>query len=188
MAAICEIYFYSAILMDYICDSFKYLSSVSVSNVFFILFLNILIYLYLTSLVFFLLFLFDLRYFRTLNEFKVIYNNKFLSTAFVLALLSLAGVPPMLGFIGKLVMLLLFYSKFNLLIFFFFIIITIFSIYYYILNLRYLANEDSSIFYHMKGNIIYLNFPIVFLITVMFIFNVGALFFFQDILVFCFFF
>lgn len=174
--------------MDFICDSFKHLSSISLSNGFLILFVNILIYLYLTSLIFFLLFLFDLRYFRTLNEVKILFNNKFLSTAFILVLLSLAGVPPMLGFIGKLLSVLLFFSKFNLLIFFFFIVITIFSIYYYILNLRYLVNDDSSIFYYMKGNIIYLNFPIVFLITVMFIFNIGALFFLQDILVFCYFF
>jgi NADH-quinone oxidoreductase subunit N len=63
--------------------------------------LNIYIYIYLLFNLFGLFFLFDLRYLRTLNELKNCGSIVFISITLTLILISLAGVPPLLGFIGK---------------------------------------------------------------------------------------
>jgi NADH:ubiquinone oxidoreductase subunit 2 (subunit N) len=63
--------------------------------------LNIYIYIFLLFNIFGLFFLFDLRYLRTLNELKNCGNITFISITLALILISLAGVPPLLGFIGK---------------------------------------------------------------------------------------
>jgi NADH:ubiquinone oxidoreductase subunit 2 (subunit N) len=163
-------------------------SSIFFSNAFLIIFLNVFIYAYLTSFIFFILFLFDLRFFKRLNDMKLFYTNKFLFVCLVFVLLSLAGMPPMLGFIAKLLSILFFYSKLNLVIFIIFCLVNFFSIYFYILNLKHLVGNEHSIFFNIKGNVIYLNFFIIFMLVLMFTFNVGALFFIQDIIFFCYFF
>jgi NADH:ubiquinone oxidoreductase subunit 2 (subunit N) len=119
---------------------------------------------------------------------KLFYTNKFLFVCLVFVLLSLAGMPPMLGFIAKLLSILFFYSKLNLVIFIIFCLVNFFSIYFYILNLKHLVGNEHSIFFNIKGNVIYLNFFIIFMLVLMFTFNVGALFFIQDIIFFCYFF
>jgi len=63
--------------------------------------LNIYIYIFLLFNIFGLFFLFDLRYLRTLNELKSCGNLVFISITVSLLLISLAGVPPLLGFVGK---------------------------------------------------------------------------------------
>jgi NADH-quinone oxidoreductase subunit N len=62
---------------------------------------NISIYIFLLFNVFGLFFLFDLRYLRTLNELKNCGSIVFISITLALILISLAGVPPLLGFVGK---------------------------------------------------------------------------------------
>ena len=39
--------------------------------------------------------------FKTINEFKNVFSNNYFVYLIVLAILSIAGMPPLLGFFGK---------------------------------------------------------------------------------------
>jgi NADH:ubiquinone oxidoreductase subunit 2 (subunit N) len=56
-------------------------------------------------------FLFDLRYLKTLSDFKFIGGIKSLSVYIVILLMSFAGIPPLLGFASKFLIFLIFFKK-----------------------------------------------------------------------------
>ena len=66
-----------------------------------LIFLNIIIYIYMLINLFLIFFIFDIKYFKTLNELKFFGNLPLITIYFVLIILSFAGVPPLLGFISK---------------------------------------------------------------------------------------
>ena len=187
MAVICEIYFYSVILMNLLFKNFDQAFIFS-SNSFLVIFLNITLYVYLIFFLFLLLFLFDLRSFKTLSDIKFIFNHKFLGLCFIFILLSLAGMPPMVGFLSKVILILTFFSKFNIFIFLCFIILNFYGIYFYILNLKRLVSKNHLIFFFKKGNNIFLNFFLIFILIFFFIFNLIGLFLLRDLFIFCYFF
>jgi len=63
--------------------------------------MNIYIYVYLLYLFFSLLFLLDVRKIKTINSLKVFSRYNFISMTIVLVFLSMSGIPPLVGFVGK---------------------------------------------------------------------------------------
>ncbi len=145
---------------------------------------NILVYVILLFTMFSLIFIFDLRFFRTLNELKSFGNLQFFLITCAFTLLSMAGVPPLFGFSSKFLMFIFIFLKKNLFFIFFFSIINFFTIYFYIQNLRFLVSKSNNFFFFFKKNYTYINFTLVYILVIFNFFNFFGIFFIEDILIF----
>jgi NADH:ubiquinone oxidoreductase subunit 2 (subunit N) len=134
--------------------------------------------------IFFLLFLFDLKYIKTLNELKFMGNTSFLSIYLVLLFLSFAGTPPLLGFVAKFLIFIFLLYKQNIFIFLIFILLNFFSMYFYLQNLRFIVSKKISnkIFY--KNNIIFYNNNIINFFNFFNFFNLLGVFYFEEVFIF----
>ena len=102
-------------------------------------FFNILIYISMLTLFFCLFFMFDLKYFKTLNELKGLANYTFATVSLIVLLLSIAGIPPLFGFVGKFLIFIFIFFKKQFILIFFLIFFNFFAMYFYIQNLRFLV-------------------------------------------------
>jgi len=132
---------------------------------------------------FFIFFIFDIKYVKTLSELKFIGNLQSFSIYVVIILLSFAGVPPLLGFTGKFLIFITLFSKSNWLFLIFFGIVNIFLIYFYIQNFRFLSSKRIYDKTAYKINFIKPNF---FVNTLMFLnfLNVFGILFIEEFLIF----
>jgi NADH:ubiquinone oxidoreductase subunit 2 (subunit N) len=148
-----------------------------------LLLLNIVIYLILLLLIFGTFFLFNLNKVRTLNEFKNFSLLNFIYMLIIFSLLSLAGMPPLLGFIGKFLLIIFLLFKNQFFIFFLFSFVNLFMIYFYIQNLRFMVKKTRS------NTITYINFKYnieiknIFFLVFFSFFNIFSIFFFSDVLI-----
>lgn len=122
------------------------------------------------------------------SDFKTIYSfvdfkyNFFLTTTLSIALFSIAGVPPFIGFFSKLLILIpLINSNFSIFFIFFFILLFL-GLYFYLQNLRFLySTGKGSINYsfitNIKVSLLFINhsYAIIF-------FLVFGMFFLDDLL------
>jgi NADH:ubiquinone oxidoreductase subunit 2 (subunit N) len=159
---------------------FEYLNEYSFSLILF----NIIIYIYLLINIFLIFFIFDIKYFKTLNELKFFGNLPFVSIFLVLLLLSLAGIPPLIGFLSKFLIFIYLFSKQNLIMFIFFIFVNVFIIYFYIQNLRFLISKNVSNKFIYKNNFINLNINLLFLINFFNFFNLFSILYFEEFIIF----
>lgn len=152
--------------------------------IFVITVLNLITYC-LTLLSFFsLFFLLNLNYIKNLNELKVYSQVNFYLNTNVLVFLSLAGLPPFLGFFNKFFLFFFIFNNFNILYFTLFLILNTFSIYFYIQNLKSLISkkvEPSAIY---VNNITSFNFSITFLVIIVQFFLIFGVFFIPDFIIF----
>jgi NADH:ubiquinone oxidoreductase subunit 2 (subunit N) len=148
-----------------------------------ILFINICVYLLLLSIIFGVFFFFDLKNFRTLNELKGLNSYNFLLMLSALALLSLAGMPPLLGFVGKFILLIFLAYKNQFLLFFMFSVINLFMIYFYIQNVRFMVKKSTSRIILIKNYYINLDFRLVFVLSVLNFLNIFGICIFEDFLI-----
>lgn len=146
--------------------------------------LNISIYLLLLFILFGILFLFDIRFFKTLNEFKGFGSFIFLSITVLVVLLSMAGIPPMFGFVGKFLMFIYFLSRQNYFIAIFFTFFNFFVIYFYIQNIKFMVAKTMSNYFILKNNFIFLNYNFIFFIVLFNFLNFFGIFFCEDLLFF----
>lgn len=101
--------------------------------------LNIVIYVLLLINIFGIFFLFDLRYLKTLSDFKYVGTLKSISLYIVVLLMSFAGIPPLVGFVSKFMIFLVFFKKSLFMLVFFFSILNFFIMYFYLQNFRFLT-------------------------------------------------
>lgn len=148
-----------------------------------ILIYNITVYIILLLTIFSLFFLFDIKFFKTLNEFKIVGSLPFITVSIVLSLLSLAGVPPMFGFTGKFLMFLFFFTNHQYLILFFFSFLNLFMMYFYIQNIRFLITKSSNHFFMIKNNFIYFEFNLIYYVIILNFINFFGLLFVEDLLI-----
>ena len=149
-----------------------------------LIFINIFIYLLLLLNFFIIFFIYDTRYFRTLNEFKGLNGNQYIHFIVILIFLSFAGMPPLLGFFGKFFIIIFFFSQKQFFIFVLFLFLNVFVIYFYILNIRFLVSKTSNTFFFLKKNVVFLNFNFIFLLVVFTTINVFSFFFIYDLILF----
>jgi NADH:ubiquinone oxidoreductase subunit 2 (subunit N) len=83
------------------------------TNGFTLVFLNVFVYIFLLLLIFGLFFIFDLRSIRTLNELKFFGGLSFISINIAIILLSMAGLPPLFGFMSKFLFFIFFLKAYN---------------------------------------------------------------------------
>jgi len=145
---------------------------------------NVTVYILLLFTLFGVLFLFDIRFFKTLNEFKGFGSLIFLSITTLITLLSMAGIPPMMGFVGKFLMFIYFLFKQNYFIAIFFTLFNFFIIYFYIQNIKFMVTKTSSNYFLLKNNFIFINYNFVYFIVLFNFINFFGIFFCEDILIF----
>ncbi len=132
---------------------------------------------------FFIFFIFDVKYIKTLSELKFVSNIQSFSVYVVIILLSFAGVPPLLGFSGKFLIFITLFNKSSWLFILFFGVVNIFLIYFYIQNFRFLASKkiyEKAVFSKnfFKNNS--LNNSLMFFNFI----NISGIFFIEDIMIF----
>lgn len=155
----------------------------SVEYGFSLVILNILIYLILLLLIFSVFFLFNSNNIKSLNDFKNLSFSNFVYSLIFFTLLSLAGVPPLLGFIGKFLVIIFLLFKSQYFIFFLFSVVNIFMIYFYMQNLRFMVRKTKS------NNIIFINsnysisIKNIFFLVFFNGLNIFSIFFFSDFLI-----
>lgn len=149
-----------------------------------IVLVNILIYIFLLFSMFSLIFIFDLRLFRTLNELKGFGNLQFFLISCILTLLSMAGIPPLSGFVSKFLMFIYILLKKNIFFFIFFSLINFFTIYFYIQNFRFLISKSNNYFFFFTDNHAFINFNLVFILIIFNFFNFFSIFFLEDLMIF----
>lgn len=145
---------------------------------------NIISYIFMLTNIFLLLFLFDLKYIKTLNELKFIGNTSFFTFYLVLLFLSFAGTPPLLGFIGKFLIFIFLIYKQNIFIFLIFIFLNFFSMYFYLQNLRFIVSKNITNKLIFKNNFTNFNYNIIFIFNFFNFFNLFIIFYFEDFFIF----
>ena len=145
-----------------------------------LLFINIIIYIFLLSQLFSILFLFNLKYFKSLSELKGLKTYNFIYMLVILIILSLAGMPPLLGFVGKFLLVILLFFRHNYFLFLLFIFLNFFAIYFYIQNIRFLLKKDYSNLIIINNNYSYINMKLIKYIVLINFFNVFGIFYFEE--------
>jgi len=148
-----------------------------------IILLNVFFYVVLLLNIFSIFFIFDLNHLKTLNDFKFIGSIKSISIYIILLLMSFAGVPPLLGFISKFSVFLIFFRKSIWIFIFLFSFFNFFVIYFYSQNFRFLVSKNT------KNNTLtsfnYKNANNLFLIIIFFnFFNLFSILYVDDFLLF----
>jgi len=109
-----------------------------------LLILNILTYLILMVMVFSVFFIFRINLIQSLSNLRLLSSHKFFSLIIILTFLSLAGIPPLLGFIGKFLLLMVIICTNNYLLFVFLSLINLFTLYFYLQNTRFIISKNAS--------------------------------------------
>jgi len=132
--------------------------------------------------VFFIFFLFETKWLKSLNELKLTYNLQMVTIFIILTFLSFAGVPPLAGFLSKFLVFIHIFFKSNYLIFLFFLFVNLFVIYFYIQNLRFMISKQISNIFIYKNYLAYLNRSTLFNTNVLNFFNLTSIFYFEELI------
>jgi len=146
--------------------------------------LNIFIYIFLLINLFLIFFLFDIKYIKTLSDLKIFNNSSYFYISTVVILLSLAGIPPLAGFVGKFLIFIYIFYKNNILVFLLFIFINVFIIYFYLQNLRFLVSKTSSNQFYFHLYKVSLNSNCIKYINICNFFNVFFILYLEEFIIF----
>lgn len=136
-----------------------------------VLMVNILVYLLITTLIFGLVFFFDQKYFKTLNELQGLTSNTFITMSFIFGLLSLAGMPPLTGFLSKLLLILSILNNYNFFFLTVFTFINFFMIYFYIQNMRLLQRRSLINLIRIKTYFSIFDFKLIYFLVILNVIN-----------------
>lgn len=145
-----------------------------------LVYLNIYIYILLFLLLFNVFFLFDQKHFKVLSDLRIFSKLNFITIIMVSTLLSMAGVPPFIGFIGKLLVFIYFFYQQKYIFVLLFAFINFFTIYFYIQNLRFLVSGSATGRLPKKGFFNYLNVSLVNSMLLLSFINFFSIFYLED--------
>jgi len=144
--------------------------------------MNIYIYIYLLYTFFSLLFLYDLRKIKTLTSLKVFNRYNFVSLTTVLIFLSMSGIPPLAGFIGKFLLFNFLFLVQKYIYIIVFSVLNFFSIYFYIQNLRFLISKTQPNFFLIGGFYAFFNKNLLNILVFLNFLNFFGILYFEDFL------
>jgi NADH:ubiquinone oxidoreductase subunit 2 (subunit N) len=145
-----------------------------------LIFFNILIYIVSLATIFFVFFFFNLNSFLNLSNIKIFSSSSFFYMVIILTLLSLVGMPPLLGFVGKFLMVIFVNLKTQFLIFLIFVLLNLLMIYFYIQNFRFLVKKSNSTEFISFFKTNELNLNIIKILIFFLFFTTFGIFFFDD--------
>ena len=146
--------------------------------------LNIFTYIFVLINIFLIFFLFDIKFIKTLTDLKIFNNVSYLYMSISVILLSLAGIPPLAGFIGKFLIFIYIFYKNNLLMFLLFIFINVFIIYFYLQNLRFLVSKTQPNNFYINLYRVSFNYKCIKYINICNFFNVFLVFYLEEFIIF----
>ena len=149
-----------------------------------IIYMNVYIYIYILYIFFSLLFLYDLKKIKTLNNLKVLNRYNFVALTTVLIFLSMAGIPPLMGFVGKFLLFNFLFLSQKYIFLIVFSILNFFSIYFYIQNLRFLITKTQPTYYLISGFYVFFNKGLLNILVLLNVFNFFSIIYFEDLLYF----
>lgn len=118
-------------------------------------------------LLFSLFFFFDQQYFRTLNELQGFNSITFFTMSFIFGLLSLAGMPPLAGFVSKFLLVLALLKNYAFFLLFIFVFINFFMIYFYVQNMKLIQRPSVFNFIRIKNAFSVFDFKLIYFITIL---------------------
>jgi len=145
--------------------------------------LNIIIYLVLMVSIFSVFFIFQINLVQNLSNIRLLNTHKFFSLIIILTLLSLAGVPPLLGFVGKFLLLMVIICTNNYLLFVSLSFINLFTLYFYLQNTRFIISKDNSTNINSLNTSVVFNYTPILLICFINSLNFLGIFIFEDLLI-----
>ena len=148
-----------------------------------ILFFNIIVYIVSVVTIFNIFFILNIYNLKSLTDFKSVGTLYYFTISIVAILLSMAGMPPLMGFVSKFLIFIFLLIKQQFLVFIFFSILSIFSIYFYIQNIKFIVTKSTATLFFIKNNYSFLNLKATFFSIIFNSFNIFGLFIFNDILI-----
>lgn len=145
--------------------------------------LNILNYLVVFLLIITILLLTDTSRFKSLNQIKEFNGFGFIIYSIIFGLLSMAGIPPLLGFSGKFLAIMYSIRKYQYFLIIFILVISIFSMYFYIQNLRFSIKKDRQSIFNYRGYYININYVLILNTVLLSFINFFGVFFINDIII-----
>jgi NADH-quinone oxidoreductase subunit N len=147
-----------------------------------IIYINICIYIYLLYMFFSLIFLYDLKKIKTLSNFKNFSKYNFITMTLVLTFLSMSGIPPLAGFVGKFLLFNFLFLSQKYIYITLFAFLNFFSIYFYIQNLRFIISKTQTNFFLVSGFYIFLNKNLINIIVLSNSINFFGILYLEDII------
>jgi len=147
-----------------------------------IIYLNIYIYIFMLYLFFSLLFLYDIKKIKTLSNLKIFNKYNFVSITIVLIFLSMSGIPPLAGFIGKFLLFNFLFLTQKYIFVIIFSLLNFFSIYFYIQNLRFLVSKTQQHNFLIGGFYVFFNKKLINIIVLFNLVNFFGILYFEDVL------
>ena len=136
------------------------------------------IYIYVLTLIFFLIYLYMVNFYNQINnslKLNLIDSEFSVKLNFFLFLGSLIGIPPLMGFFGKLIMFinLIIFQKYLFTIIFF--LLNLFLLIFYLQQIRFIqTNKKKKVFFQSNPN---LTFNLCFLTTLFQFLNILSIVF-----------
>lgn len=146
-----------------------------------LVFFNAWVYVYLLYAFFSIFFLFDIKIFNTLNCLKNLGKLGFVSISSVMVVFSIAGIPPLAGFITKFLILnFLFFKQFYFFVLLF-SFVNFFAMYFYMQCLRFMVSKTQTNFFLILKNKFFLNRILVNLVVLLNLVNFFGILFLEDL-------
>ena len=144
----------------------------------------IFVYVLLSFTLFFLFNLFDVRFVKTLSDFKKFGLMFPTNLFFLVTIMSFAGIPPLFGFSIKLMLFLILINSTAIFYSVLLAIFNFFTLYFYIQNVRYIVNNSSSNYYLYINHFAHVSESLFFLLIIMFLINLGGVIYLSDFIIF----
>ena len=130
------------------------------------------------------LFLYDIKKIKTLSNIKVLNRYNFISLTSVLVFLSMSGIPPLAGFVGKFLLFNFLFLMQKYIYIIIFSVLNFFSIYFYIQNLRFLISKTQLNYFLIGGFHVYFNKLLINMLVLFNLINFFGILYLEDILYF----